>query len=116
MRADVVLSTEREHIAEVTVQVGSLPLRVGRTDDMYVSIDSAVDRIARQVRKFKTRINRKLQEGQGGWAAAVFVMRRPRSRDRASGRGQLPFNADRGHFADGAGPRLLRVHRRKPTR
>src|SRR5690606_6142499 len=76
MRADVVLSTEREqHIAEVTVQVGSLLLRgVGRTDDMYVSIDSAVDRIARQVRKFKTRINRKLQEGaKAARAAAVSV-------------------------------------------
>ncbi|MFS8583140.1 MAG: sigma 54 modulation/S30EA ribosomal C-terminal domain-containing protein, partial [Limnochordales bacterium] len=64
-----------QHIAEVTVQVGSLLLRgVGRTDDMYVSIDSAVDRIARQVRKFKTRINRKLQEGaKAARAAAVSV-------------------------------------------
>lgn len=65
LRADVVISTEREHhIAEVTIQVGSLLVRgVAKTDDMYVSIDSAVDRIARQVRKYKTRINRKLQEG-----------------------------------------------------
>lgn len=64
VRAEVVLSTERErHIAEVTIQVGSLLVRgVGKTDDMYVSIDAAVDRIARQVRKYKTRINRKLQE------------------------------------------------------
>ena len=75
MRADVVLSGREQHIAEVTVQVGSLLLRgVGRTDDMYVSIDSAVDRIARQVRKFKTRINRKLQEGaKAARAAAVSV-------------------------------------------
>lgn len=65
LRADVVMSTEREHhIAEVTIQVGSLLVRgVAKTDDMYVSIDSAVDRIARQIRKYKTRINRKLQEG-----------------------------------------------------
>lgn len=64
IRAEIVLSTERErHIAEVTIQVGSLLVRgVGKTDDMYVSIDAAVDRIARQVRKYKTRINRKLQE------------------------------------------------------
>lgn len=65
LRADVVLYTERgSHVAEVTIQVGSLLVRgVGKTDDMYVSIDAAVDRIARQVRKYKTRIHRKLQEG-----------------------------------------------------
>ncbi|MFO7265673.1 MAG: ribosome-associated translation inhibitor RaiA [Bacillota bacterium] len=65
LRAEVVMYTERDnHVAEVTIQVGSLLVRgVGKTDDMYVSIDSAVDRIARQVRKYKTRIHRKLQEG-----------------------------------------------------
>lgn len=73
LRADVVLSTEREHhIAEVTIQVGSLLVRgVAKTDDMYVSIDSAVDRIARQVRKYKTRINRKLQDATRAAQAAA---------------------------------------------
>lgn len=75
LRADVVLYTEREqHIAEVTIQVGSLLVRgVAKTDDMYVSIDSAVDRIARQVRKYKTRINRKLQDGAKTLATAPLA-------------------------------------------
>src|SRR5690625_1650398 len=65
VNVDIVLATQRNrHKAEVTMQVGSLLVRgEGETDDMYVSIDSAIDRIGRQVRKYKTRINRKLQEG-----------------------------------------------------
>lgn len=65
VNVDVVLATEKErHKAEITMQVGSLLVRgEGTTDDMYASIDAAVDRIGRQVRKYKTRINRKLQEG-----------------------------------------------------
>lgn len=65
VNVDVVLATEKgRHKAEVTMQVGSLLVRSeGATDDMYASIDAAVDRIGRQVRKYKTRINRKLQEG-----------------------------------------------------
>lgn len=73
LRAEVVLATERErHIAEVTIQVGSLLVRgVGKTDDMYVSIDAAADRIARQVRKYKTRINRGLKEASKSAKAAA---------------------------------------------
>lgn len=65
VNVDVVLETERgRHKAEVTMQVGSLLVRgEGSTEDMYASIDAAIDRIGRQVRKYKTRINRKLQEG-----------------------------------------------------
>lgn len=65
VNVDVVLATEKgRHKAEITMQVGSLLVRgEGTTDDMYASIDAAVDRIGRQVRKYKTRINRKLQEG-----------------------------------------------------
>src|SRR5690625_1736370 len=65
VNVDIVLATQRErHKAEVTMQVGSLLVRgEGDTDDMYASIDAAVDRIGRQVRKYKTRINRKLQDG-----------------------------------------------------
>lgn len=65
VRVEVVLSTKRNtHRTEVTVKVGSLFVRgEGRTEDMYVSIDNAFDRIERQVRKYKTRINRRLQAG-----------------------------------------------------
>ncbi|MFS8543708.1 MAG: ribosome-associated translation inhibitor RaiA, partial [Limnochordales bacterium] len=69
----VVLSAERErHTAEITFEVGSLLVRgEGTSDDMYVSIDMAVERIERQVRKFKTRINRKLRQERPDPAAAA---------------------------------------------
>lgn len=64
--AEVVLQSIREiRIADVTIQVGRLLLRgEGKTDDMYVSVNRAVDAIERQVRKFKTRINRRLKRNQ----------------------------------------------------
>lgn len=63
--ADVLLSLQRGmQIAEVTVQIGGLLLRgESRTSDMYASIDEACDRIEQQLRKYKTRIQRRLQEG-----------------------------------------------------
>jgi putative sigma-54 modulation protein len=60
--AQVTLSTERgRHIVDITIQVNGLLLRgEEKTNDMYASIDGAIDKIERQVHKFKTRINRKL--------------------------------------------------------
>lgn len=60
--AQVTLSTERgKHIVDITVQMNGLLLRgEEKTTDMYTSIDGAVDKIERQVHKFKSRINRKL--------------------------------------------------------
>lgn len=62
--AKVTLSTERsKHVVDITVQVNGLLLRgEERTGDMYASIDGAIEKIERQVHKFKTRINRKLRE------------------------------------------------------
>lgn len=62
--AQVTLSTERgKHIVDITVQVDGLLLRgEEKSNDMYASIDGAIDKIERQVHKFKTRINRKLRE------------------------------------------------------
>lgn len=62
--SQVTLSTERGfHIVEITVQVDGLLLRgEEKTGDMYASIDGAIDKIERQVHKFKTRINRRLRE------------------------------------------------------
>ena len=61
--AEVVLGIEREfHVAEITLQVGGLLVRgEGKTSDMYASIDEAVDRIERQVRKYKTRFQKRQQ-------------------------------------------------------
>ncbi len=51
------------HIVEVTLFVGGMILRGEEsTHDMYASIDSVVDKLERQIRKYKTRVNRKMRE------------------------------------------------------
>jgi putative sigma-54 modulation protein len=62
--AQVTLSTERgKHIVDITVQVNGLLLRgEAKTQDMYASIDDAIEKIERQVHKYKTKLNRKFQK------------------------------------------------------
>ncbi len=62
--AIVTLSVQREkQVVEATIYSGSLMVRVEEaTEDMYVSIDSAVDILERQLRKHKTRIEKKLKK------------------------------------------------------
>ncbi|MBR7164075.1 MAG: ribosome-associated translation inhibitor RaiA [Clostridia bacterium] len=62
--ATVTLSVQREkQVVEATVYSGNLIVRVEETtDDMYVSIDNAVDILERQLRKHKTRIEKKLKK------------------------------------------------------
>ncbi len=51
------------HIVEVTLFVGGMILRGEEsTTDIYASIDSVVDKLERQIRKYKTRVNRKMRE------------------------------------------------------
>jgi len=61
--AEMNMRTEKDfHIVELTIQVNGLTLRgESRTDDMYKSIDDAVDKIERQWDKFKTKIHKRLQ-------------------------------------------------------
>lgn len=63
--AFVTFSTERgRHIAEVTIRNGGTHHRVTEvTSDMHASIDSAVAAIERQIRKHKTRLEKRLREG-----------------------------------------------------
>lgn len=63
----VSLEVEREkHIVEVTAHVNGLILRGEEaTNDMYASVDGVMEKIERQIRKYKTRINRKLREKDG---------------------------------------------------
>ncbi len=62
----VSLEVKREkHIVEVTAYVNGLILRGEEaTDDMYASIDGVIEKIERQIRKYKTRINRKLRKDE----------------------------------------------------
>ncbi len=63
--AYVTFSIERaRHIAEVTIKSNGMFYRASEaTGDMYASIDSAVASIERQIRKNKTRLEKRLREG-----------------------------------------------------
>ncbi|HEX2953413.1 MAG TPA: ribosome-associated translation inhibitor RaiA [Bacillota bacterium] len=65
MEAQVTFGVERgKHIVDVTITVDGLLLRgEEKTGDMYASIDGAIEKIERQIQKHKTKINRKLREG-----------------------------------------------------
>jgi putative sigma-54 modulation protein len=62
--AYVTFTVERNrNIAEVTVHSGGMYYRVTEsTNSMYVSIDNAVDALTRQVRKYKTRLDKRIHE------------------------------------------------------
>jgi putative sigma-54 modulation protein len=48
---------------EVTIPMSSITLRAEeRHDDLYAAIDLVVDKLERQIRKHKTRVNRKLRD------------------------------------------------------
>ncbi|HDR06649.1 MAG TPA: ribosome-associated translation inhibitor RaiA [Candidatus Coatesbacteria bacterium] len=61
MEAGVVLAVEKyRHRAEITINTGGVGMRgEGETGDMYTSIDLAVDKIDRQVRRYKDKLNRR---------------------------------------------------------
>lgn len=67
IEAQVSLEVDKErHIIEVTAYVDGLILRgEEETGDMYASIDGVVEKLERQIRKYKTRIHRKLREKNG---------------------------------------------------
>ncbi|MEW5783535.1 MAG: ribosome-associated translation inhibitor RaiA [Bacillota bacterium] len=62
--AQVMLSVIRDHhIVEVTVNFEGLILRGEEsTGDMYASIDLVVEKLEKQVAKFKTRLNKSLRQ------------------------------------------------------
>tara|TARA_Y100001968_G_C19237230_1_gene657557 strand:- start:178 stop:744 length:567 start_codon:yes stop_codon:yes gene_type:complete len=67
MDANVVLSTERYmHKADITIKAHGFMMRgQEKSEDMYSSIDGAVDKIERQVRKYRKKItSHKPREGQ----------------------------------------------------
>ena len=63
--AYVTFSTERgRFLAEVTIKNSGMFYRVSElTSDMYASVDSAVASIERQIRKNKTRLEKRLRDG-----------------------------------------------------
>jgi putative sigma-54 modulation protein len=64
---NVKLSVIREkQNVEVTIPLTGVLLRAEeRSDDMYASIDLVVDKLERQIRKYKTKVNRKVRQDSG---------------------------------------------------
>ncbi len=58
--ADVVLTVEKHrHIAEVNLHANSIRIHSREVStDMYASVDAVMEKLGKQVRKFKDRINR----------------------------------------------------------
>lgn len=63
--ANVTFSIERgRYLAEITIRNNGLFYRASElTNDMYASVDSGVAAIERQIRRNKTRLEKKLREG-----------------------------------------------------
>lgn len=61
----VLLTVEKgHHIVEVTVPVNGMLLRGEEsTNDMYASIDLVIEKLEKQIEKYKTKISRKLRSG-----------------------------------------------------
>ena len=71
MTGTVTLVVEKgDHRAEATIPLGRYILRAEESsNDMYASIDAIVDKIERQIRKYKTRMNRKGKQAKFSPAA-----------------------------------------------
>lgn len=67
LTAQVSFAVERgRHIVEVTIPVNGMLLRgEERSDDMYVSVDRVVDKLEKQIDRYKTRFGRKGRPERG---------------------------------------------------
>lgn len=73
LSAHVTLSVERDrHIVEVTVPINGFILRgEDSSDNMYASVDLVVDKLEKQVTKYKARFNRKVAAGAAAAAGTA---------------------------------------------
>lgn len=63
---------DKQTKVEITIPMKNLTLRAEeRHDDLYAAIDLIVDKLERQIRKYKTKVNRKFREREG--VAAFFA-------------------------------------------
>lgn len=65
---------DKQTKVEVTIPMKNLTLRAEeRHTDMYAAVDLIVDKLERQIRKYKTKVNRKSREreGVGAYFAAI---------------------------------------------
>lgn len=73
--ATVTFSVQKDsHIAEITIYHESMIFRAEiSNDDMYAAIDKAIDVLERQIRKQKTRLEKKLKTGAFVADAAIDI-------------------------------------------
>lgn len=66
IEGNVTFSTQKnDKTIEVTINIPGTIIRAEETsDDMYASIDKSVDVLERQIRKYKTKLQKKYKEGQ----------------------------------------------------
>ena len=66
IEGNVTFSTQRNNkTIEVTINLPGTIIRAEETsDDMYASIDKSIDILERQIRKYKTKLQKKYKEGQ----------------------------------------------------
>jgi len=58
--------TKNDHRVEVTIPLPGLTLRAEeKSGDMYASVDLVIDKLERQIRKHKTKVNRKVRQESG---------------------------------------------------
>lgn len=71
--AQVTLTVERDsHRIEVTVPINGMILRGEEsTGDMYASVDQVVEKLEKQVERFKGRLNRRLRPAENAEEAAA---------------------------------------------
>jgi putative sigma-54 modulation protein len=72
---NAVLSVEKNrHYVEVTVPVNGIILRAQEsTSDMYTSIDLVVDKIERQITKYKNKLIKKFRNSPAGGGTGKFL-------------------------------------------
>lgn len=66
INGNVTFSTQKNNkTIEVTINIPGTIIRAEETsDDMYASIDKSVDILERQIRKYKTKLQKRYKEGQ----------------------------------------------------
>ncbi|TQR20265.1 ribosome hibernation-promoting factor, HPF/YfiA family [Psychrobacillus vulpis] len=71
---------DKQTKVEVTIPMKNLTLRAEeRNADMYAAVDLIVNKLERQIRKYKTKVNRKFREreGVGTYFATIDVQESP---------------------------------------
>ncbi|MBR1559012.1 MAG: ribosome-associated translation inhibitor RaiA, partial [Clostridia bacterium] len=66
------------NIAEITMSVNGLILRAEEdSNDMYLSIDRAVDKLESQIRRYRTKMGKQLREARASAEAAEIAEAEP---------------------------------------